>query len=141
MKKVLTSICFAFLAAIVIFSCSKNDDPSPSNASAIQHKWIFDSIVVYSNSQLTGPGYFGMIGNNSDYFNFSSNGKVYTQMQNSYDSGTYRVDGDQLYMNTYYSGQLSVKTDTVSIRVINNNSLILVKRNEVGDYGKFCFKK
>ena len=142
LRKLINRTTFAIAIVLFTIACSKKDDPSPQQNSAIQQKWIFDSVVVYGNSNLTGASFFGMQGNNSDYFNFSSNGKLYTQMTGAYDSAKYRVQGDTiLYLNTYYSGVLSSTTDTASIRVLTNNSLILVRKNELGEYGKFCFKR
>ena len=46
-----------------------------------------------------------------------------------------------LLVNQSYSGVLSPKTDTVSIRIITTSSLVLANRNPAGDYGKFTFKK
>jgi len=44
-------------------------------------------------------------------------------------------------MNTYYGGIASKDTDTISIRTLNENQLILVKKNAASEYGKFAFKK
>jgi hypothetical protein len=86
MRQITTVIVFATL--FFVSSCSKDKDPDPpaTMAAKIQHKWIFESVYVYGNSNLTGASFFGMAGNGTDYFTFNPNGKLYTLMIGSYDS-------------------------------------------------------
>lgn len=117
----------------------------PANSTTLtkfQNIWIFQSLVVYPTSDLTGTPFPGLTGNGLWNFNFTSTGKLYTFMVGSFDTANYILRPDSiLLVNQYYGGVVSVKTDTVSIRSITTNSLVLANRNQAGDYGKFTFKK
>ena len=141
---------FLLITAILLFhiSCSKPPDPDPptttvtTTLSKLQNIWIFESLNVYPTTDLSGAPFPGLKGNGIWYFNFSSTGKLYTFMVGSFDTANYVLRPDSvLLVNQYYSGVLSPKTDTVSIRMITTSSLVLANRNPAGDYGKFTFKK
>ncbi len=142
----LTTIC---LCTLQLLSCSKSDparrDPPPEPetlAEALQHTWTFESVKAYRDSSFSGDSLAVIFGNPNDFMHFSANGKLYTVLIGSIDSADYILHPDStLLINQYYNSIPAAVPDTVSIRVLTNSQLILARRNEGGDWGKFTLRK
>lgn len=149
LKITLAIIC---LCSLQLLSCSKSDtarrdppvDPPESKtlAESLQHRWTFESLKVYRDSSCSGDSLAAIFGNPNDFMHFSPNGKLYSLLIASIDSADYILHPDStLLINQYYNSIPATVPDTLSVRVLTNSQLILARRNEGGDWGKFTLKK
>ncbi len=144
MKTFLIPVVVLFI--ICNYSCQKNEvSQKTATAAELQYKWILDSIIVYQNADFTGGRFVGYIGNNTQYFNFTSTGKIYAYggvPTPSYDTADYTLLPDNNILTySYVRGVRLSKPDTFSIRTLTPTSLVLRFRNVVNEYGKYSFHR
>jgi hypothetical protein len=155
MKMILISKLTAFfIVSSLLFSCSSDpvDPPTPPGTAltSLQNKWILETITLYEHIDFSGQSLAFPGGNGSYFFDFHTNGKMYGYMYDEaftpgsgkLDSSKYQLKADTLIvLNPYENGVLATETDTVSIRAMTKNSLILCSKNPAGEYAKFTFSR
>jgi hypothetical protein len=140
------AICtLIFLISAILTSCLKESVNKPEPASSlIGTNWtvVNDSTHVAAGAiaPASGSNYIGKAG---DYFNFSTNGKLYWSINGQKDTATYLISGDTLkFKFAYIDGQTN-KVDSAynPIYTISNvtshtctlfNSMVLFTTNGGG---------
>jgi hypothetical protein len=148
--KKISGLTLATLAitTIILFSCNKDEDdvaPVPfeslPTAKKLQNIWKLQSIVVYANRSFTGDSLVGYIGNGNDIMDFRPNGKLVYYLLNTYDSTTYSLMPNDSTILYFEPDNQTTTPDTITIRSVTTNQLVLHKLNLAGDHGKFTFKR
>lgn len=144
-------IALMLFISICTYSCQKEsfapNQVATNSLTDLQYKWILDSVILYQNSNFTGYRFVGYIGDNSQYCNFSTNGKGYSYSgfppPATYDTVDYKLLPDNYTLLTYsYIGGVRRNTpDTFTVRTLTATSLILAFRNPVNEYGKYAFHR
>jgi hypothetical protein len=119
MKKLMVPA--AMLAAVVmVVSCDKkNDKPVNNTLTKVQAKWKVNSIkFTYGEDDST---YTGVA---TDYIDFRTDGKVYTNVDNEKDTSLYSVVNDT---------KLVVDGDTAVIKQLSGNQFMFEYNEDVDD--------
>ena len=111
---------FFFLAAATLFSaCKKNDTAVvKTTAQKVIAKWAVSSLVLVNYKSGVGTTYTTAT-TAADYIDFRTDGNSYAFVQNIRDTAIYQVINDQ---------SIKLKTDTMQIKTLTNNSFILVAK-------------
>lgn len=114
MKTLLLSVA---LFGACVMSCKKNNNNSP-NLLLLQHKWM----VISENGEALR--YAGMP---SDYWNFATDSKLYTYVNQVYDTSVYSLhsDGQTLSLYQITNGARSNTAVDFTLRSLNDTQLIL----------------
>lgn len=83
----------------------------------------------------------GYTGAGNDIMDFRPDGKLVYYLLNTYDSTTYSLMPNDSTILYFEADNHTTVPDTVTIRSVTANQLILHKLNLAGDHGKFTFKK
>ncbi len=135
------------MCSVLVLSCSKEESLEfPVSAGLLQNKWILDSILVYDDADLTGPAFKGYDGDDTNYFDFRRDGKVYVYAgipTPEYDTAAYTTINDTTTLLTYdiVNGIQLPVADTSTIYNLSSTSLILITKNEIDEYEAFYFKR
>ena len=111
MKKLMVPAAM-FAAVVMVVSCDKkNDKPANNTLSKIQANWKVSNVKFEeggADSTYTGTA--------SDYMDFRTDGKVYTNLANDKDTSAYSLVNDT---------RLVVDGDTLAIKQLTNNQFVL----------------
>ena len=119
--KAFNFLSIALVSGTVIFaSCLKDDNNDNSGIlPLIQHSWAVDSITLHNHTSAidTTAVYYGQA---ADYFNFGTDGNLYTQLSGTKDTSSYFF----LNTNTIVLIHGDGARDTGIISTLTNNRLI-----------------
>src|SRR4051812_46669129 len=117
MKKLM--VPSAILAAVVmVVSCDKNNDkPANNTLSKIQAKWKVNNVKFEEGGE--DSTYTGVA---TDYMDFRTDGKVYTNLANEKDTSAYSLVNDT---------KLVVDGDTLAIKQLSSSQFVLEYKEEI----------
>ena len=124
--KTLRLLSLLVIGAALISSCDKDDEISTAEAlERLQKTWKIDSIstVFFSSPTSATVTYKG---DSTDYYDFRSDGKLYTQVNNTKDTLLYNL----LNNNTLVVNNNGV-IDSGKLTILNSSKLVGVTRTKL----------
>lgn len=110
-KKAFLGLLFS---SVLFAACSKDDDIDDVDEQ-LQNRWSVTNAILFEGPP-TSDTLLNYTGTAADYFDFRSNGQVYTSLNGLTDTSTYRVIA---------GNKIVVDTDTADIRILTNSNLQL----------------
>lgn len=107
-----------FVSSVLFVACSK-DDNIDDVANKLQHRWAVTDALLFAGAPINDTIIY-YSGTGADYFDFKSNGKVYSSLNGAVDSSDYRIIA---------GNKIVVDSDTAEIRVLTNSKLELFTKN------------
>ena len=125
------------LAGAALFTACKKTDTitSKTTAQKVLGKWALVTSVSTENWQGTSNT-STTTGTAADFSDFRSDGKIYSHIEGSFDTTSYKIVSDLL---------ISIDGDTAQIQTLTSNSMVLYSKQMLGSNGytedKSTYKK
>lgn len=117
---------FGLLLSSVFFAACSKDDDIDDVANKLQNRWVVQDALLFAAAPVNDTIIY-FTGTSADYFDFRSDGKVYSHLNGETDTADYRlIAGNKIVSNLDGS---NVGEDTVEIRILTNSKLQLFNRN------------
>jgi len=122
MKTVIPSAALIFLTIFCMEACKKSDIPQ-STLQKVQSNWQLVSEII--NIHISGQDNISTItGTSADYFDFRTDGKVYSDIQGTPDTVSYVLSGNtKMIINGI---------ESFDITTLTSNSMILDEKQSEG---------
>lgn len=113
------------LSTVAFISCKNSDSAGniDTTKTLLQNVWLVDSIATHYHTSIkdTSATYLGQP---SDYFNFSANGNLYQQVNNSKDTAVYNIVNSNTVIITHKDGG----QNTATINTLTSKKLVATYR-------------
>ncbi len=114
-----TKLFFGLLVTSLFFTACNKDDSIDDIDNKLQNRWAVTDALLYGRAPINDTIIY-YTGTSADYFDFRSNGKVYSNWNGQVDTSDYQVIA---------GNKIVSEGDTVSIRVLTNSQLQLFTSN------------
>jgi len=104
---------------VMLVSCLKDDDNNAGVVPLIQHNWTVDSVTLHTHTSVS-DNFITYTGQPADYFNFGTDGKLYSQLNGDKDTSMYSFLNDNTIILQHTNGS----KDTGTILVLTASRLI-----------------
>lgn len=112
-------VMFGLMLSSLFFAACNKDDSIDDVANKLQNRWAVTDGLLFAGAPVNDTILY-YTGTSADYFDFRSNGKVYSSLNGEIDTSDYRIIA---------GNKVVVDNDTSEIRILTNSKLQVFNKN------------